>query len=492
MRAGVQASVSRSVFPALALFGLLAGAYGWSIDLRATRGASITGDEPFYLLTTQSLIRDGDLDLRNQYQWQSYREFFDHAQPLWLQSADRPGEALLSPHAPGLSVYLVPGFAAGGLRGVQVQLLLTAALAYALAYLLIARSTGHRLWPWLATVGVGLTAPAFVYATEVYPEVPASLCLVASLIVLAVAPRGSRVGALLLAVMVSALAWLGAKYVPLGAVIGLAAVWHLERRDARAIFLGASVLSGAAYVGWHLATYGALTAYSASWAWADAGTTEVLVDHLSLWERAYRLTGVFVDERFGLGRWAPVLLLTLPAVAVLLLRPGVPRVAVALVVVQLLLASLVALTMMGWWFPGRTMVATFPLIAWALAELILRVPGWARCTLGALEAYSIAVTIALVAAARSGEVVIAVDPFALSSTLWHATAGLFPDYRHWSAATVALHTGWTSAFIVGSVLGLARGRPRAAARRAVARWRTHLAAQRNRVGPEQDSAGVPS
>ena len=49
-----------------------------------------------------------------------------------------------------------------------------------------------------------------------------------------------------------------------------------------------------------------------------------------------------------------------------------------------------------------------------------------------------------------------------------------------------------NAFIVGSLLGLARGRTRAAARRAVARWRTHLAAQRNRVGPEQDSAGVPS
>ena len=51
---------------AVALFLLLSVAYAFSVDIRATRGASITGDEPFYLLTTQSLLADGDFDLRNQ------------------------------------------------------------------------------------------------------------------------------------------------------------------------------------------------------------------------------------------------------------------------------------------------------------------------------------------------------------------------------------------------------------------------------------------
>ena len=51
---------------AAALFLLLSVAYAFSVDIRATRGASITVDEPFYLLTTQSLLADGDFDLRNQ------------------------------------------------------------------------------------------------------------------------------------------------------------------------------------------------------------------------------------------------------------------------------------------------------------------------------------------------------------------------------------------------------------------------------------------
>ena len=50
---------------AAALFLLLYVAYSFSIGIRATRGASITGDEPFYLLTTHSLLADADFDLTN-------------------------------------------------------------------------------------------------------------------------------------------------------------------------------------------------------------------------------------------------------------------------------------------------------------------------------------------------------------------------------------------------------------------------------------------
>lgn len=89
---------------AVALFVLLAIAYGFSVDIRASRGASITGHEPFYLNTTQSLLTDGDLDLRDQYDTGSYKSFFDHADGLWYQSAPTPDGRVLGPHNPGLSV----------------------------------------------------------------------------------------------------------------------------------------------------------------------------------------------------------------------------------------------------------------------------------------------------------------------------------------------------------------------------------------------------
>ena len=53
------------LFWAVALFLVLTAVYVSSIGIRAIRGASITGDEPFFLLTTESLLADRDLDLRN-------------------------------------------------------------------------------------------------------------------------------------------------------------------------------------------------------------------------------------------------------------------------------------------------------------------------------------------------------------------------------------------------------------------------------------------
>ena len=101
----------RVLLGAAALFLILSLAYVSSIGIRASRGASITGDEPFYLLTTQSLMEDLDLDLRNQYKARSYESFFDHPDGLWRQSVPARDGRLLSPHNPGLSVLIIPGFA---------------------------------------------------------------------------------------------------------------------------------------------------------------------------------------------------------------------------------------------------------------------------------------------------------------------------------------------------------------------------------------------
>jgi hypothetical protein len=147
---------------ALVLFAILAVASVGSIGLRASRGASITGDEPFYLLTTQSLLDDGELDLTQQYEARSFRVFFDHPDGLWRQSVPRDDGVLLSPHNPGLSILAIPGFAIAGLVGVQVELLLLNALAFALGFVLVVRLVERTSLAWWSTLGVGLSATAFV------------------------------------------------------------------------------------------------------------------------------------------------------------------------------------------------------------------------------------------------------------------------------------------------------------------------------------------
>ena len=491
-RAAARGPVARR---AAALFLLLVVVYSFSIGLRASRGAAITGDEPFYLLTTQSLLEDGDLDLRQQYRRQSYRSFFDHPEGLWMQSVPTPDGRILSPHNPGLSVLLIPGFALAGLRGAQAELLLLAALAFALTYLWVARVTGEAAWSWWATLAVAAGATPFVYATEIYPEVPAALALVAALLLLpaggatgagAVGPCVAAAGAgqdagtaqasgrpgacgsgrtrgpahavgpgraLALAMLLAAMLWLGIKYAPLAALVAGAAFLRGNRR-ARAVLVVAAAVLGAVYVAFHLRVFGALTPYTVNVVYAGDSTPEVLRQHVTdLATRFYRLWGLFVDRRFGVARWAPVLFLALPGWAWLARRPGTPRLALALILAQHLMATFVAITMMGWWFPGRTLMTVLPLYALPLAAVLQRGGRGVRGLFAGLAVLSAFITADLARAVYAGQVTVAVDPFAMPAALFQGMGPFFPDYRAWTPATTALTVAWLAVLLGGLAWG---------------------------------------
>ncbi|MPZ47957.1 MAG: hypothetical protein GEU75_01340 [Dehalococcoidia bacterium] len=425
---------------AVSIFLLLSTVYTLSVGLRATNGSSITGDEPFYLVTTQSLLQDGDLDLGNQYERESWRSFFDHPAGLWKQMVPAADGRLVSPHDPGLSVLLMPGFALDGLRGAQAQLLLLAALTMSLAYVLAARETGLPLLSWLAAATIGLSATAFVYSTEVYPEFPAALCLVLGLLLVRGRP-GNLLDGLLLATLLSALAWLGIKYVSLGAIIG---VYFLSRAsmEGRGGFLALAAVSGATYVWAHYAIFGDLTPYSINTVYEGAPAVDVLQSHISIEDRAYRVWGLFIDRRFGIGRWAPLLLFILPALPLLLARGRLGWAVAALIGAQVLIATFVAITMMGWWFPGRTLLAVLPLFVLVIVALIEALPRLLRAGMALLGVYSLAVTGALILASRSQEIRLAVDPFDMNATVFQITAPLFPQYTAWGLETVLLTIAW--------------------------------------------------
>ena len=379
--------------------------------MRATRGASISGDEPFYLLTTQSLLADGDFDLTNQYAARSYESFFDHPDGLWYQSVPKPEDGqLLSPHNPGLSLLLIPGFGLGGLAGAQVQLLVMGAATMALAYVLADRLTSRRVLSWAATLGVGLSATAFVYSTEIYPEFPAALALVLSLLLVTRDKRLGLADGLLLALLLTAMCWLGVKYAVLTALV---AGYFLLRADAagRAALLACGVASAGFYAWFHLHLFGGLTPYGVNAAYAQWNSAEILGGHVEWGERYYRLWGLFIDRRFGIGRWAPLLLAAVPGMALLAFAGRPHKLLLGLILAQMLVAAFVAITMMGWWFPGRTMLTVLPLFAAPIVMLIAKVPPWGRISVAVLGALTLATTAGLAQAGRAQEITIAVDPF---------------------------------------------------------------------------------
>ncbi len=382
---------------AAALFLLLSVAYAFSIGIRASQGASITGDEPLYLLTTQSLLADGDLDLSNQYAGKSYKAFFDHPDDLWLQSEPLPDGRPLSPHNPGLSVLVMPGFALGGLVGAQVQLMLLAAATMSLAFVLADRLNGRRAISWAVALGVGLTATAFIYFTEIYPEFPAALALVAAMLLVARQRRLGLVDGLWLVAALSAMCWLGTKYAPL--VLAVSGYFLLKADGrGRIALLVAGGISAIVFAWFHLHVYGSLTPYGAGVVYAQWNTIEILGQHIEFAERYYRLCGIFIDRQFGIGRWAPLPLAVVP-----------------------------------------------------MGLLIARTPPWGKIAVALLGAYTLAITVGLALAAHAQEIAIAVDPFDMSYPPFQGLAGLFPWYSWWTAETWWLTWFWLT--LAGLVTG---------------------------------------
>ena len=424
----------------LVVFVVVAAAGQAAVGLRASRTSPITGDEPFYLVTTQSLLSDGDLDLRDEYADadMEMRRFWRGTKPLWKQMEPAADGRLLSPHDPGLSLLVLPAYWVGGVDMVQRFLVLLWAAAMAVtAVVAVRRFSVPPAASGLAAIAVGAGTPGVVYASEVYPEGPAALAVAVGLAI-ALADRARPVA---LASVSVALCWLGIKYAPYAAV--LAAVWMWRFRRERAALVTFALLSLAAAghsAWWHLRTFDGLTPYSTNVVWAGEGTASIVTDHLGRGDRSYRLYGLFIDERFGLFRWSPIALLGVIGIVRRTLLP------VALVGVGVLMGTFVSITMMGWWFPGRLLVAALPALVVLVAVAVTRLPKTALL----LTVWSLAITARLVVS----DVLIAIDPWTIGLPL--PPADLFPDFRSFGVKQVGISLGWLVAVV--SIASLVRWR----------------------------------
>ena len=325
--------------------------------------------------------------------------------------------------------------------GTQVQLVVIGAGAMTLAYLLAVSFLRRPDICWPVTLAVGLSATAFIYSSEIYPEFPAAFALLACLLIATRQKRPSGDDGLYLAIGLTALMWLGVKYAPLAALVS---AYFLYRADhcGRLALLTSGVVSGAYFIWFHLATFDSLTPYNVNVVYAGQTSFELIDSHVSFTDRIYRLWGLFIDRRFGAGRWAPILLAAVPALILLLPKDGKRRLLFGFISIQVLVATFVAITMMGWWFPGRTLLTVLPLFVVPLTLLIVRSNIAIRWGMAVLALYGIAVTGGLAYAGHTGEVTMAVDPFDMGFPLFKGLSWAFPQYTGWNWETWVLTIAW--------------------------------------------------
>ncbi|HVR38590.1 MAG TPA: hypothetical protein VMU84_05805, partial [Thermoanaerobaculia bacterium] len=156
----------------------LVAALVYAIAMPAMLQVPIDGDEPWYLLITESLAHDRDLDLANQYRTlaQSQTQRPDLG-PLPGDPIGPHGEQY-SRHEPFLPLLLVPGYLIGGLLGALATIALFGALLVRSTLRMfedegISDSAARAVFPFLA-----FAPPILFYSLRIWPEVPAAFFFV--------------------------------------------------------------------------------------------------------------------------------------------------------------------------------------------------------------------------------------------------------------------------------------------------------------------------
>jgi streptogramin lyase len=157
-----------------------------------------TGDQPFYLMDTISLVQDGDLELSNNYANHDYDKFYklaphppgfvgmDAFYPLPEQFAEtpaRPPTERYAFHLPGLGVLLAPAWVVGGWFGLwwPATLVVMGVLGALLAtnvFLLAYEVTGRRGIALAVWLPIAFSNPIMSYSFLIFTELPVGLLLI--------------------------------------------------------------------------------------------------------------------------------------------------------------------------------------------------------------------------------------------------------------------------------------------------------------------------
>ncbi|RLT36761.1 MAG: hypothetical protein DWI60_02505 [Chloroflexi bacterium] len=414
---------------ALAIYG---GAYQAQFAWGERPIYHITGDEPHYLTIVTSLIRDGDLEIFNNYRDKDYLPFYpwhlgDPRDPEDMHALYGTGGNLYSKHSIGLPLLILPAMWLGG-HGLAIgfMMALSALLSTELwrlardiagsqreATLRQGRQSTHqpggvgwakrsayqsvgagRRWSGIiatATWFLVVTAsPLFFYSDQFYPEVPGALLVTVALRALLPSTLGTA-SFVRLALVVSLLPWFHLRYIPIATVIatcglvrwafpGLSGprpdgkVVHGSTRNWTAAILGTLIVAvaGGGLLTLDMRLFGGIPAVN------DYGS-------VSLSNIPAGALGLLFDRQYGLLPYGPVYLLALYGLLALPRQLGWVRSGPML---TLLISYFAFIASFSFWFgafspPSRMLVPVMPIFVAGLAVALHRWRGW-RMTIAAI------------------------------------------------------------------------------------------------------------
>jgi hypothetical protein len=304
------------------------------------KGATFSGDEPYYLLTTHSLLRDGDINLANNYARQDYFHFYAKEDNPRLKLGiygrrGREGKGTIYPiNLPGISVFMLPFYwLSQFLSGRWLTFILKTSLSLwasllGLQVYLFARERWEKerlslgLWALYS-----FSAPILFYAVHLYPEVP--IALFALTVYRKTSSRTAlSTGAMFLCGCLLALfPWFGLKYSFILYPLFLVSLFFLlkdQRSGTRVLAFAVPPLVSTAlfYVFVHslYGTFSPIAVYEGVMSAEKAEAFRQLFLGIPLRARVDAFLDYFLDQRDGLLLYSPLFFFAFPGLVELYRR----------------------------------------------------------------------------------------------------------------------------------------------------------------------------
>ncbi len=197
------------------------------------KGVELSGDEPHYLMVTQSLVEDLDLSLKNNVEERTYLDFIPAEIPAHM--IIHKGKHL-SFHMPGLSFLLIPFYIVFNLVGDIISphlffrlsiSVINAFFPFVLFYIMRLLFPDKKISGiWLLSI---LTIPFLFHSVHIFPELPAATLLAGSFLFLYRDDPKPGIAGFLFSLTI----WFHVKYYPPLMLFAGFAVWKLLKENSK-------------------------------------------------------------------------------------------------------------------------------------------------------------------------------------------------------------------------------------------------------------------
>lgn len=314
------------------------------------------GDEPHYLIITQSLLKDHDLRIENNHRNGDYHAYFAGELPKPdYRRRGRNGE-IYSIHAPGLPALVAPAFAVAGYPGVVVFLILLASAGTALAWWLTYLVTGRSDAAWFGWAATTLSVSTIFHSFTVYPDGPGGVLTLIGMWALLRTEQERKTGDerigpwWLHGAALALLPWIHTRFALIAGSLGALIILRLSTTKNSAgkavAFLTIPAISAICWIGFFIGIYGTPDP-SAPYA-NEEGSASFIPGGLA---------GLFFDQRFGLLAYAPVLMVAFSGLLFMIRDRHRRRLGLELLFV--VVPYLLAVTHFAMWWGGHSAPARF-------------------------------------------------------------------------------------------------------------------------------------